>query len=69
MEKVYTLLVDVNKKEALERLINMFRIDLSKWDRSKTFEFPSCNCINYTIVCTEEVFVSIVNCMNGTRVY
>ena len=69
MNKIYTFLVAAEESEKLEALLNIFRIGLNEWDRSKTFEVQGHRLINYTIVCEEERFVSITNLMNGIRAY
>lgn len=69
MNKVYTMLISENETTLLEKTLNTFRIGLNDWDRSKTFELQNVRVVNYTIVCSEELFASIVNVMNGLRVY
>lgn len=69
MNKVYTILVSENETTRMEKTLNTFRIGLNDWDRSKTLEVQNVRVVNYTIVCSEELFASIVNVMNGTRVY
>lgn len=69
MKKIYTLLVAAEESEKVEKLLNTFRIGLNEWDKTKTLEVHGHRLISYTIVCEEEVFVSITNLMNGVRAY
>lgn len=69
MRRIYTLLVVAEDTNRVESILNAFRIGLNDWDRSKVFEVPGAKLVNYTILCEEDQFTSIVNQMNATRVY
>lgn len=69
MKKVYTLLVLATEVENTERILNAFRVGLNERDHSRVLYVDNTAVVNYTIVCEEEIFVSIVNVINGTRVY
>ena len=69
MKKVYTMLVTEMDTARMEKILNTFRVGLNDWDKSKVFTIQGFRMVNYTIVCEEELFTSIVNVMNGTRVY
>lgn len=69
MKKVFTMLVGVTETERMEKTLNTFRIGLNDWDRSKAFDIYGQQCVNYTIICSEEVFNGIIYVMNGTQVY
>lgn len=69
MKKIYTLLVEAEETNRVESILNTFRIGLNDWDRSKVFEVPGAKFVNYTILCEEDQFTSIVNQINATRVY
>ena len=66
---VYTMLIVAEDRERMEKVLNTYRIGLDEWDKTKTFELNGVKLINYTIVCENDVFNSIVETMNGTRVY
>jgi hypothetical protein len=69
MKKVFTFLVAKNEAVKLEGLLNNFRIGLNDWDRSKVLDVQGEALVNYTIVCDDDTFNSIVNQMYATRVY
>ena len=69
MKKFFTLLVTTDDTTKLEKLMNTFRIGLNEWDKTKVFMIDGVGFVNYTILCEEELFTSIVNQMNATRVY
>lgn len=69
MKKIFTMLVVAEDTNRMESVLNTFRIGLNDWDRTKTFEIDGVKLVNYTILCEENQFTSIVNQMNGTRVY
>ena len=69
MKKVYTMLVGENETTNMEKTLNSFRIGLNEWDRTKMFDVQGSRFVNYTIICSEDQFESIVNVMNGQRVY
>jgi hypothetical protein len=69
MKKVFTFLVAKNEAVKLEELLNNFRIGLNDWDRSKVLDVQGEALVNYTIVCDDDTFNSIVNQMYATRVY
>ena len=66
---VYTMLVVAEDRERMEKVLNTYRVGLDEWDKTKIFELNGVKLINYTIVCENSVFNSIVETMNGTRVY
>lgn len=66
---VFTMLVVAEDRERMEKVLNTYRIGLDEWDKTKIFELNGVKLINYTIVCENSVFNSIVETMNGTRVY
>lgn len=66
---VYTMLVVAEDRERMEKVLNTYRIGLDEWDKTKIFDLNGVKLINYTIVCENSVFNSIVETMNGTRVY
>lgn len=68
-KKVFTMLVLVDERERMEKVLNTYRIGLNEWDKTKVFNIQGTELINYTIVCESNVFDSIVKTMNGTRVY
>ncbi len=68
-KKVFTMLVVVGDRERMEKVLNSYRIGLNDWDKTKIFDLQGTQLINYTIVCEESIFNSIVKTMNGTRVY
>lgn len=61
MKQIYTVLVYEQYTAHLESMLNSFRIGMNDWDRSKTFEFNGERVVNYTIMCTEEIYSSIMN--------
>ena len=69
MKKIFTMLVVEEDAKRMENVLNKIRIGLNDWDRSKTFENLGVKLVNYTILCEDDQFESIVNLMNGTRVY
>lgn len=69
MKKIFTMLVVEEDTSTMENVLNKVRIGLNDWDRSKTFENLGVNLVNYTILCEDSQFESIVNLMNATRVY
>ena len=69
MKKVFNMLVTVEEAVQLEKVLNTFRIGMNDWDKSKVFELRGYKLINYTLLCEEDLFVSITNVMNGIRVY
>ena len=69
MKQIYTLLVVAEDTHRVESILNAFRIELNDWDKTKMFKVPGARLVNYTILCTEDQFKSIVNQMNATRVY
>lgn len=68
-KKVFTMLAVADDRERMEKVLNTYRIGLNEWDKTKIFDLQGTKLINYTIVCEENVFNSIVETMNGTRVY
>ena len=68
MKNIYTILVTVEETSMLEKLFNMYRIGLNDWDKTKPLDFQGAKVINYTIVCEENVFTSIVNTVVESRV-
>lgn len=69
MKKIFTITVGIQETERMEKLLNAFRIGLNDWDKSKIFNIQNMKLVNYTILCEEDLFTSIVNQMNATRVY
>ena len=70
MKKIWYMLVVEDETVKMESLLNKFRVGLNEWDRTKTFLMEDgSKVVGYTIMCTEEVFVSINELMNGTRVF
>ena len=69
MKKVFTMLIGVNDVTLMERTLNNFRIGLNDWDKTRVLTIDDTQVVNYTIICDEETFTSIVNVLNGTRVY
>ena len=69
MKKIFTMLVVEGDTKRMENVLNKVQIGLNDWDRSKTFENLGVKLVNYTILCEDDQFESIVNLMNGTRVY
>ena len=63
MKMIYTVLVYENYTAQLESLLNRFRVNLNDWDRSKVFDLNGARLVNYTIACTEDIYVSITNLM------
>ena len=64
MKKIYTLLVAESNRSKVESIFNTFRIGMNDWDVSKVFEVNGLRVINYTIMCDEETYTSIVNILN-----
>ena len=69
MKKLYTMYVAEHEVTTLENILNMFRIGLNDRDRTKGFGTPGSMVYVYAFICTENEFVSIMNVMNGTRLY
>ena len=69
MKKIFTMLVVEEDTQRMENVLNKTRIGLNDWDRSKTFENLGVKLVNYTMLCEDNQFETIVNLMNGTRVY
>lgn len=69
MKKIFTIVVGIQETERMEKLLNAFRIGLNDWDKSKIFNIQNMKFVNYTILCEEDLFISIVNQMNAIRVY
>ena len=64
MKQFNVMLVREDQTSAMERVLNMFRIGLNEWDRTRVLYYQGYGYVNYTIVCTEEVFTSIKDVMN-----
>ena len=70
MKKIWYMLVVKTEGTRMESLLNHFRVGLNDWDKTKTFQMEDgTELVGYTIMCTEETFVSITEMMNGTRVF
>lgn len=69
MKKVFTMLVAADDTARMEEALNSFQIGRNDWDRTRALDVSGASLVNYTIVCEESVFTSIVQTMNGVRVY
>ena len=59
MKKIYTVLVYEYDTTRIEKLLNVYRVGLNDWDRTKVFELNGERVVNYTIACTEDVYKTI----------
>lgn len=59
MKMFYTMLVRENMTNVMEGLLNKFRIAMNDWDRTRVLHYGNVGYVNYTIICTEEVFKTI----------
>lgn len=63
MKKMYTITVDINDTDKIEKALNMFKIGLNDWDKTRVMILNGQRVVNYVVICAEDVFNSIVNIM------
>ena len=68
MKQIFTILVTTENTALFESILKAFYIGLNDWDRSKVFAMNDYTAVNYTVACTEEQFISIVNVLNRSIV-
>lgn len=69
MKGFYTILLSYEDCGRFESMLNMLRISLNDWDKTKTFDYNSTKIVNYTILCTEDVFNTISHQIKAWYVY
>lgn len=65
MKKFYSVLVGEGYTAQIESLLNALRVGLNDWDKTKAFDYCGAKYVNYTIVCTDETYASIMNYLYG----
>lgn len=65
MKDMFVKLVLVEDTAKMEKILNMYRVGLNDWDRSKVFNYKGSNLVNYTIMCTRETYDAIVSAMKN----
>lgn len=64
MNNVFNILVYEGYTTKLESLFNTFRVGLGNWDRSRIMTVNGINVVNYTVICTKEVYDNIIYYIN-----
>ena len=59
MKNFYAILVREEQTANMESVLNKFRVGLNEWDRTRVLYSNGHGYVNYTIICTEDVFKSI----------
>ena len=65
MKEIFVKLVWVNDAAKMEKILNMYRVGLNDWDKSKVFNYQGGDLVNYTIMCTRETYDAIETAMSN----
>lgn len=62
---VYSIVVYVENINRMDSILNTLRIGLNNYDRSRVLMYQGHEIVNYTVICTNDEYVSIVNALNA----
>ena len=65
MKKVFVNVVRVEDAARMEKILNVCRVSMNDWDRTKVFELNGVNFIIYNIVCEPEIHETINSAIKG----
>ena len=65
MKELFVKVVWVEDTTKMEKVLNMYRVGLNDWDRSKVFNYNGGRIVNYTIMCTKETYEAINSAMES----
>ena len=63
MKQVFNMGVYVEDTARFEKILNMYRIGLNDWDKTKVFDAYNGKVVFYIIMCTEQEYNNIRNTM------
>lgn len=63
MKQIYAILVLEKQMDAIERLLNLYRVGLNDWTKCRVRRRQGAY-IKYCIMCTADTFESITNIVN-----
>lgn len=64
MKNVYAVWVYEYEISKMDSVLNRFQIGVNDRDRSRVLDINGCKIVNYTIICDNNVFNSILNIVN-----
>ena len=67
MKTVHVFVIKPEDCALMEKTLNMFRIGLNDWDKTKLLEVKGQNVHVYTVVCDEDVRLSIKNVIKNSK--
>lgn len=65
MKQVFVKVVWAEDTAKMEKTLNIYRVGLNDWDRTKVLNYNGRGIINYTIVCTQETYDAINQAMES----
>jgi hypothetical protein len=67
-KRVFTFLLEVEETEMFEKTLNIYRIGLDEWDKSKVFVIGYIDVVNYTVICDDLTAKSLTQTINQYRI-
>lgn len=65
MKKMHVHPVREKDIAKMEKMLNMCRVGLNDWDKTKVFNYRGVNIVIYTIICTEDIHDTIEQAMKN----
>ena len=63
MKDLFVKIVRVGDIAKMEKILNIYRVGLNDWDKTKVFTYKDTDIVIYNIMCTREVFDAIKSAM------
>lgn len=59
MKEMFVKPVRTKDTAKMEKILNMYRVGLNDWDKSKVFNYRGVDLVVYTMVCTQDIHEAI----------